>query len=54
MRILNSATVCFCVWCLLQAFQACIPPLERFTEALRTDCMVAPSAPPKHLNGGRR
>ncbi len=29
-------------------------PLERFTEALRADCGIAPSVPPKYLNDPER
>ncbi len=42
------------------ALMACValaiiaPPLERFTEALRMDCGIAPSGEPKYLNGGKR
>ncbi len=53
-RLLKSFTVCFVAWCFLQAFQSCIPPLERFTEALRADCAVAVPGGPRLLNGGKK
>ncbi len=41
--------VCICI-----ALAVIVPPLERFTEALRADCGIAPSVPPKYLNDPER
>ncbi len=50
----KAFTLCFLSVMLCLALQILVGPLERFTEALRMDCGIAPSTPPKYANDPER
>ncbi len=54
MNAYKAFTLCWLSVMGCVALSIIVPPLERFTEALRADCVIGDGTPPKYLNDPQR